>query len=74
MCHRLNNKVYVDKVNTEVSEETCLKYDIIIFCDVYDLGRIIAIDKTLRHHKQKTVLMYACQFGYSSMLVTDFGE
>jgi hypothetical protein len=66
--------VCVDGVSAEISEETCLKYDIIIFCDIYDLGRIITINKTLRQQKQKIVLMYACQFGYSSIIMTDFGE
>lgn len=73
MCHRLNNKIYVDKNNTEVSEETCSKYDIIIFCDIYDLGRIISINKSIRQQKQKTVVMYASQYGYSGILITDFG-
>ena len=74
VCHRINNKVYVDKVNAEINEEECLKYDIIIFCDIYDLGRVIAIDKAIRHAKQKTVVMFACQFGFSGILITDFGE
>ena len=74
MCHKLNNKVYVDKINAELTEETCLKYDIIIFCDVYDLGRIISINKALRQQKQKSVVMYACQMGYSGVILTDFGE
>ena len=74
MCHRLNNKVYVDKINTELTEETCLKYDIIIFCDVYDLSRVISINKALRQQKQKSVVMYASQMGYSGIILTDFGE
>ncbi len=45
-----------------------------MFCDVYDLGRIISIDKAIRQQKQKTVVMFASQFGYSGIMVTDFGE
>ena len=51
LCHRLNNKVYVDKLNTEITEEDCLKYDVIIFCDIYDIGRISSIDKFVRAQK-----------------------
>jgi hypothetical protein len=51
-----------------------LKYDVIIFCDIYDLGRIMTINKILRQQKQKIVLMYACQLGYSAIMMTDFGE
>jgi len=75
MCHRLNPKVYVDKLNIELSEDNCLNYDIIIFCDIYDLGRVLTIDKFVRSHKQsKTVVMYAAQMGYFGLLITDFGE
>lgn len=74
MCHRLNNKVYVDKVNAEITEETCLKYDIIVFCDMYDVGRVLNIDRAIRQQKQKTVILYACQLGYSGIILSDFGE
>ena len=75
LCHRLNNKVYVDKLNTEITEEDCLKYDVIIFCDIYDIGRIISIDKFVRAQKNsKTVVMYAIQLGFFGLFVTDFGE
>jgi len=40
---------------------------------VYDLGRIISINKAIRQQKQKTVVMFASQFGYSGIMVTDFG-
>ena len=74
LCHRLNNKVYVDKLNTEITEEDCLKYDVIIFCDIYDIGRIISIDKFVRSQKNsKTVVMYAIQLGFFGLFVTDFG-
>ena len=75
LCHRLNNKVYVDKLNTEITEEDCLKYDLIIFCDIYDIGRIISIDKFVRSQKNsKTVVMYAIQLGFFGLFVTDFGQ
>lgn len=74
VCHRLNNKVYVDKTNTELSEEACLKYDIVIFTDIYDLGRVIGVDKFVRAQKAKTVVMFACQMGFFGIMVTDFGE
>jgi hypothetical protein len=47
---------------------------VIIFCDIYDLGRIMTINKIVRQSKQKIVLMYACQLGYSAIIMTDFGE
>jgi hypothetical protein len=75
LCHRLNNKVYVDKLNTEISEEDCLKYDVVIFCDIYDIGRIMAIDKSIRSQKNsKTVLMFAIQLGFFGLFATDFGN
>jgi hypothetical protein len=75
ICHRLNNKVYVDKLNTEITEEDCLKYDVVIFCDIYDIGRIMAIDKFIRSQKNsKTVVMYAIQLGFFGLFVTDFGD
>lgn len=75
LCHRLNNKVYVDKLNTEIGEEDCLKYDVVIFCDVYDIGRVMSIDKFIRSQKNaKTVVMYALQLGFFGLFATDFGE
>lgn len=75
LCHRLNNKVYVEKLNSEITEEECLKYDVIIFCDIYDIGRVMAIDKFVRSQKNsKTVVMYAIQLGFFGLLVTDFGD
>ena len=75
LCHRLNNKVYVDKLNTEITEEDCLKYDVLIFCDIYDIGRVISIDKFVRAQKNsKTVVMYTIQLGFFGLFVTDFGE
>lgn len=75
VCHRLNNKVYVDKLNTEIGEEDCLKYDVVIFCDIYDIGRIMAIDKFIRSQKNsKTVVMFALQLGFFGLFVTDFGS
>lgn len=75
LCHRLNNKVYVEKINSEINEEDCLKYDVIIFCDIYDIGRVMAIDKFVRSQKNsKTVVMYAIQLGFFGLLVTDFGD
>lgn len=41
---------------------------------MYDLSRVIAIDKALRSQRQKTVVMYACQIGYSGVILTDFGD
>ena len=75
LCHRLNNKVYVDKLNSEINEEDCLKYDVLVFCDIYDIGRVMAIDKFVRNQKNsKTVVMYAIQLGFFGLFVTDFGE
>jgi hypothetical protein len=34
----------------------------------------MTINKILRQQKQKIVLMYACQLGYSAIIMTDFGE
>ena len=34
----------------------------------------MSIDKAIRQQKQKTVIMYACQLGYSGLIITDFGE
>jgi hypothetical protein len=52
-----------------------LKYDVIVFCDIYDLGRVLSIDKFIRSQKNsKTVVMFACQMGFFGMLITDFGE
>ena len=33
----------------------------------------MSIDKAIRQQKQKTVIMYACQLGYSGLIITDFG-
>lgn len=75
VCHRLNNKVYVDKLNSEITEEECLKYDVVIFCDVYDIGRILDIDKFIRSQKNaKTVVMFAMQMGFFGLFATDFGD
>lgn len=75
MCHKLNNKVYVDKTATEITEEGCLKYDVVIFCDVWDLGRVICIDKFIRSQKQsKTVVLYGAQMGFFGLAINDFGE
>lgn len=41
---------------------------------MYDLGRVLAIDKVIRQKKQKSVVMYACQMGYFGMFLSDFGE
>ena len=71
----MNNKVYVDKLNTEINEEDCLKYDVVIFCDIYDIGRIMNINKAIRAQKNsKTVVMMALQMGFFGLFVTDFGE
>lgn len=52
-----------------------MKYDVIIFCDIYDIGRIMSIDKFVRSQKNsKTVVMYAIQLGYFGLFVTDFGD
>jgi hypothetical protein len=75
MCHKLNNKVYVDKTNTEISEEGCLKYDVVVFCDILDLGRVICIDKFIRTQKQsKTVVIYGAQMGFFGLTITNFGD
>lgn len=74
MCHKLNNKVYVDKTNTEITQENCLKYDVVIFCDIWDLGRVICIDKFIRSQKQaKTVVLYGAQMGFYGLVINDFG-
>ncbi len=42
---------------------------------MYDIGRVLAINKFLRSQKQsKTVVLYACQMGYCGVLLSDFGE
>lgn len=65
----------MDKLNTEITEEDCLKYDVVIFCDVYDIGRVMSIDKFIRSQKNsKTVVMYALQMGFFGLFATDFGE
>jgi hypothetical protein len=47
---------------------------VVIFCDVYDLGRVICIDKFIKQQKMsKTVVMYGCQMGYFGLMITDFG-
>lgn len=52
-----------------------MKYDVVIFCDVYDIGRIMAIDKFIRSQKNsKTVVMFALQLGFFGLFATDFGE
>jgi hypothetical protein len=61
-------------MNTEISDEDCLKYDVVIFCDIYDLGRVMAADKFVRSQKNsKTVIMYGTQLGLFGIFVTDFG-
>lgn len=65
----------MDKVNTEITEEDCLKYDVVIFCDIYDIGRVMSIDKFIRSQKNsKTVVMFAVQLGFFGLFVTDFGD
>ncbi len=47
----------------------------VIFCDIYDLGRVICIDKFIRSQKQsKTVVLYAAQMGFFGLMLSNFGE
>jgi hypothetical protein len=47
-CKKINKKAIVKKLDQELQPEDAHKFDLLIFCDVYDIDRVIRIDTLLR--------------------------
>lgn len=57
-----------------MTEEDAHKYDLLIFCDVYDVDRVIKINSTLRENRVETGVIFTGQLGFYGYLYSDFGQ
>ena len=57
-----------------MTEEEAYKYDLLIFCDVYDVDRVIKINSNLRENRVETGVILAGQMGFYCYMYSDFGQ
>jgi hypothetical protein len=75
ICKKINKKAVVKKLDQELQPEDAHKFDMLIFCDIYDIDRVIRIDTLLRESgMQECGVIFAGQMGFYGYMFTDFGD